>query len=81
MHSGTFFHPPDARNSAREERIARAKAVCRACPAIQQCREHALRVREPYVIWGGLSEDERAGLLGVQSLRYPARSTGIPGDG
>ena len=81
MDSGTFFHPPDERNSAREERIARAKAVCRACPAIQQCREHALRVREPYGIWGGLSEDERAGLLGVQSLRYPARSTGIPGGG
>jgi WhiB family redox-sensing transcriptional regulator len=81
MDSGTFFHPPDERNSAREQRIAQAKAVCRACPAIQECREHALRVREPYGIWGGLSEDERAGLLGVQSLRYPARSTEFPGDG
>jgi len=24
-----------------------------------QCAEHALRVREPYGIWGGLSEEER----------------------
>jgi hypothetical protein len=28
-------------------------------------------VREPYGVWGGLSEDERASLLGVESLRYP----------
>ena len=76
MDSATFFHPPQERNSAREERIAQAKAVCQTCPAMMQCREHALRVREPYGIWGGLSEDERADLLGVQSLRYPARTPG-----
>ena len=23
------------------------------------CAEHALAVREPYGVWGGLSEDER----------------------
>jgi WhiB family redox-sensing transcriptional regulator len=33
--------------------------VCASCPVIQQCREHALAVQEPYGIWGGLSEDER----------------------
>jgi WhiB family redox-sensing transcriptional regulator len=30
-------------------------------------------VQEPYGIWGGRSEDERAAMLGVASLRYPAR--------
>ena len=54
-----------------EDRIAAAKAICRRCPAINECLEHALRVREPYGVWGGLSEDERAYLLGVESLRYP----------
>jgi WhiB family redox-sensing transcriptional regulator len=73
MDSATFFHPAAERNSAREKRIAKAKAVCRACPAIQECLAHALRVQEPYGIWGGQSEDERAVLLGVESLRYPAR--------
>ena len=32
------------------------------------------RVREPYGVWGGLSEDERAAELGVESLRYPAKA-------
>ena len=71
-----FFHPAAERNAAREQRIAQAKAVCRTCPAIAECLAHALRVREPYGIWGGQSEDERAALLGVESLRYPARVRG-----
>ena len=74
MDSAAFFHPPAERNAAREKRITQAKAVCRACPAIVECREHALRVREPYGVWGGLSEEERAALLGVASLRYPAKA-------
>ena len=71
MDTATFFHPPNERDAAREARIAQAKAVCRRCPAIDDCLDHALRVREPYGVWGGLSEDERASLLGVESLRYP----------
>jgi WhiB family redox-sensing transcriptional regulator len=43
-----------------------------AVPAVDGCLDHALRAREPYGIWGGLSEDERAERLGVESLRYPA---------
>lgn len=72
MDSSTFFHPPEERNAARQQRIDAAKQICRTCPAMLACRAHALQVREPYGIWGGLSEDERAALLGVQSLRYPA---------
>ena len=51
-----------------------AKAICQSCPAITECRAHALRVREPYGIWGGLSESERASLLGVRSMRYPGHA-------
>lgn len=39
---------------------ARAKTICASCPVIQQCREYALRNREPYGIWGGLTPKERA---------------------
>jgi WhiB family redox-sensing transcriptional regulator len=78
MDVGHFYHPPDERNSAREQRIAEAKKVCHRCPVIAECLDHALRVREPYGIWGGRSEDERAALLGVQSLRYPARIVDAP---
>jgi WhiB family redox-sensing transcriptional regulator len=38
---------------------------------LDQCRDHALATREPYGIWGGLSEGERALLLGVRTLRHP----------
>jgi len=77
-----FYHPAAERNKARRQRIARAKMICQQCPVIAECLDHALRVREPYGIWGGRSEDERAALLGVQSLQYPARiaGTGPPVD-
>lgn len=69
--AATFFHPPQERTRNRERRIQRAKAVCAQCPVVAACRQHALSTREPYGIWGGLSEDERAGILGVRSLQYP----------
>ena len=75
MASSTFFHPPDERGDLRQARIHQAKAICRGCPVINQCLAHALQIPEPYGIWGGLSEDERAERLGEQSLRYPARIT------
>ena len=58
-----FFHPDGERGPRRRNRENAAKAVCAACPVIQQCREHALSVQEPYGIWGGLNEDERLAIL------------------
>lgn len=58
-----FFHPPGERGPTRRRRDAAAKAICGTCPAIGRCREQALRVREPYGVWGGLTEDERAVIL------------------
>mgnify|MGYP006334725457 FL=1 len=57
-----FFHPEGERGSARRRRDEAAKAICAACPVLQACRDHALAVREPYGVWGGMSEDERAAL-------------------
>ncbi|PFG18985.1 WhiB family transcriptional regulator [Serinibacter salmoneus] len=58
-----FFHPEGERGSARRRRDEAAKAVCAQCPVVAMCREHALSVREPYGVWGGLSEDERVAIL------------------
>lgn len=58
-----FFHPDGERGPSRRNRAARAKAICAACPVIDLCREHALAVREPYGVWGGLSEEERTVIL------------------
>ncbi len=54
-----FFHPEGERGPARRNRDIEAKRVCLTCPVIAQCRTHALAVREPYGVWGGLTEDER----------------------
>jgi WhiB family transcriptional regulator, redox-sensing transcriptional regulator len=54
-----FFHPEGERGPARRQRDAAALAVCAACPVVPACRAHALAVREPYGVWGGLSESDR----------------------
>ena len=54
-----FFHPEGERGSARRDRDIAAKAVCLGCPVLENCREHALRVREPYGVWGAMTEYER----------------------
>jgi WhiB family redox-sensing transcriptional regulator len=54
-----FFHPEGERGRSRRLRVEIAKAVCATCPVIVACREHALSVREPYGVWGGMSEEER----------------------
>ena len=70
-----FFHPDGERGPRRRNRENAAKAVCATCPVIAACRAHALAVQEPYGIWGGLSEDDRAVILerqGVTPLTIPA---------
>lgn len=57
--SAWFFHPEGERGRARAQRESRAKELCSRCPVLAQCRQHALRVREPYGIWGGMSEADR----------------------
>lgn len=60
LEPSVFFHPEGERGSARRLRAERAKAICATCPVIALCRDHALRVKEPYGVWGGLSEDDRS---------------------
>ncbi len=72
MESEFFFHPDRERGEARAEREQSAKAVCAACPVRTHCLEHALAVREPYGVWGGLSEDERAEVLAARKLTRTA---------
>lgn len=54
-----FFHPDGERGSARRRRAEAAKQYCLRCPVAQICRERSLNAREPFGVWGGLSEDER----------------------
>ena len=58
-----FFHPEGERGPSRSNREASAKAICVTCPVIASCRAHALSAREPYGVWGGLSEHEREDII------------------
>lgn len=62
--SSLFFHPEGERGAARSAREASAKEVCMRCPVRAECATHALAVREPYGVWGGLTEDEREAMMG-----------------
>ena len=59
----TFFSPDAERGPRRRARESAAKALCAVCPVVQECLNHALTVREPYGVWGGLTINERDQLL------------------
>jgi len=48
-----------------------AQAICRGCPVLEECAEQALDRREPWGVWGGLTEGERRNIL-----RQRGRGTG-----
>jgi WhiB family transcriptional regulator, redox-sensing transcriptional regulator len=66
--SDLFFHPEGERGPSRLSRELAAKSVCARCPVAVQCAAHALAVREPYGVWGGMSEDEREAIYLKQRL-------------
>ena len=54
-----FFPPEGERQAERDNREARAKAVCNTCPVRMRCLEEALERNDKHGIWGGLNPDER----------------------
>jgi WhiB family transcriptional regulator, redox-sensing transcriptional regulator len=57
--SSLFFHPEGERGAARNSREVAAKEICMNCPVRISCAQHALKVREPYGVWGGMTEEDR----------------------
>ena len=47
----------------RRVREDKAKRICSGCGVRQECLEYALSTKEPYGIWGGLTEIERRARL------------------
>lgn len=68
MDGSSFFHPERESAKARQSRIGRAKAVCADCPVLADCRAYVLQVKEPFGIWGGLSEEDRDQLALVAAV-------------
>ncbi|OJY39278.1 WhiB family transcriptional regulator [Pseudonocardia sp. 73-21] len=67
LDSAVFFHPTRERGPSRRARVRRAKEICETCPVIEECRRYSLATREPYGVWGGLSEAERSALVSWSS--------------
>ena len=67
-----FFHPQNERGLSRIQRDRTAKAVCASCPVRLECADYAIRAREPYGVWGGLSEEDRERIYRrLDSRHYP----------
>jgi WhiB family transcriptional regulator, redox-sensing transcriptional regulator len=63
-----FFGVDDSESPAeRRAREEEAKRVCLGCAVRQECLDYALHTREPYGIWGGLTEIERRARLNRRS--------------
>ncbi len=63
-HSHLFFPPSSSeRKEERERREVRAKSICTVCPVRVECLDYAVVIKEPYGIWGGLTETERRQVL------------------
>lgn len=59
-----FFGVDDSESaSERRAREEEAKSICSTCVVRADCLEYALDMREPYGIWGGLTELERKARL------------------
>jgi len=54
-----FFHPEGERGVEKELRDRKAKKVCKSCSVISNCLDFVVKHKEPYGVWGGLSEDDR----------------------
>lgn len=54
------FYPEDLFDP-EERAIAtkRAKELCATCPAVILCADYAIKARERYGVWGGLSATDR----------------------
>ncbi len=59
------------------DQIEQAKAICRPCPVKRDCLEWAIETHQESGVWGGLSEDERKGV--VTGRQHPFSRLGSTG--
>lgn len=74
-----FFFPVESETAAAKAQARQAKAVCRGCPVLAQCREFELtptssgRLRSEYGVFAGMTAEERR----VELYRRARRSGGV----
>jgi WhiB family redox-sensing transcriptional regulator len=69
-----FFHPQNERGLARARRDRSAKSICARCDVRIECADYAIRAREPYGVWGGMTEEEREAIYArIPLAQFPRR--------
>lgn len=58
-----FFPESNLRGKNKAQAYAKAKSYCKGCPVVSECLEFALKIEEPFGVYGGLTEDERRVIL------------------
>ncbi|MFZ3597590.1 WhiB family transcriptional regulator [Streptomyces sp. BH104] len=66
-----LFFPVGTTGPAVDD-VEAAKEVCRRCPVIMDCLRWAVATGQTTGVWGGTSENERAGLLRAERRRARA---------
>lgn len=70
----TLFYKSDLdSDELTQHRVTKAKMLCARCPVRPQCAAYALTMAEPYGIWGGFTESERALVLRTGWRQYADR--------
>jgi WhiB family redox-sensing transcriptional regulator len=54
-----LFFPEDYGRTGLRAREEQAKQICRDCPVVTHCREHALNMPETHGVWGAMSALDR----------------------
>lgn len=50
---------PEIFEGMTRENVQKAKEICAPCDAREECLDFALKTKQPGMVWGGLTEDER----------------------
>lgn len=69
------FFPEDQGRHGLRARQQRAMQICRGCPVVRECREHALATPEVHGIWGATTPRERARLVAQAEEPLPREDT------
>lgn len=60
---------PIGASPAAKAQERHAKAVCWHCPSLEACGRWALETRQPFGVWGGMSEGQRRAILRRRGVR------------
>ena len=63
-------------NRGDTTRMNKAKAICKTCPVIDNCREYVTYNPERFGIWAGMTEKDRRAYRLEQGIKLPSAQHG-----